>query len=214
MFNLGISELLNLLPAILIGLTFHEFAHGKVAMALGDPTPKITGRDTLNPLKHIDPVGFILLMVAGFGWAKPVLINPQYFKKPRRDEVLVALAGPAANFIIVLFSLLLLKLLIMSSANNATVYYLAVFLKYLLIINLSLMIFNLLPFPPLDGSRVILNLFNTSAETRIKFYRYGSWAFLTLIMLDRITGLDILPIGRMVQSIGNALASLFGMQLF
>jgi len=213
MFNLGV-ELFYLIPAILIGLTFHEFAHGKVAMALGDPTPRITGRDTLNPIKHIDPVGFILLMVAGFGWAKPVLINPQYFKKPRRDEVLVALAGPAANFIIVLVSLLLLRILIFSSADSAPAYYLAVFLKYLFIINLSLMLFNLLPFPPLDGSRVILNLFDTSAETRLKFYRYGSWAFLALIMLDRLTGLEILPIGPMVQSMGNALASLFGMQLF
>lgn len=217
MFNLG-SELFYIIPAILICLTFHEFAHGKVAMALGDPTPRLTGRDTLNPIKHIDPIGFVLLMVAGFGWAKPVLIDTRNFKKPRRDEVLVALAGPAANFVLAMISLTVMWLFLINSDNFDIPIFLYKFLIYMIRIDLALMVFNLLPFPPLDGSRVILNLFNTSAETRIKFYRYGSWGLLAIIMLDRIvqqnTGISLLPIGNMVSAVGNAMSSLFGMRLF
>src|SRR5512136_662864 len=104
MLNLSLKELLQVLPAVLIGLTIHELAHAFVALKLGDDTPRMLGRITLNPLKHIDLVGFVLLVVAGFGWAKPVIINRANLKKPVRDDILIALAGPLSNLA---FSLLL-----------------------------------------------------------------------------------------------------------
>jgi len=210
MFQLSLAELAYLIPAILIALSFHEYAHGRTAMALGDNTPVETGRNTLNPLKHIDPVGFVLLMVAGFGWAKPVLINPGNFKRPRRDELLVALAGPGANFMLVLVTLILMKVMILSTWVNPVMVALFNFLYYMLFINLSLMLFNLLPFPPLDGSRILMNLLpNISQEQRFHFFRYGSWFFLALILLQRFTGKDIIPIGRWVQGLARGLMSLF-----
>lgn len=208
MLNLSFQDLLLILPAILIGLTFHEYAHGRVAMALGDNTPELMGRNTLNPLKHIDPVGFILLMIAGFGWAKPVMVDPRNFKKPRRDEILVSIAGPLANLAIVLIAMLLLKLTL-SVATQPSAYWLN-FLLYVVFINLSLMLFNLLPIPPLDGSRVLLNLLSDENRQKARsFFRYGSWIFLLIILSERVTGIDILPIGKWVRTLSYLLLELF-----
>src|SRR5512136_2568000 len=100
MLNLSLKELLQVLPAVLLGLTIHELAHAFIALKLGDDTPKLLGRLTINPIKHIDPIGFILLLVAGFGWAKPVIINRQNLKRPVRDDILIAVAGPLANLLL------------------------------------------------------------------------------------------------------------------
>src|SRR5512136_1227708 len=116
MLNLSLKELLQVLPAVLIGLTIHELAHAFVALKLGDDTPRMLGRITLNPLKHIDLVGFILLVVAGFGWAKPVIINRSNLKHPFRDDVLIALAGPAANLLFAVALVLVLKLVVSLAA--------------------------------------------------------------------------------------------------
>ena len=153
---------LLLLPAIIIGLTFHEAAHGYVSYWLGDPTPKLQGRLSLNPIRHIDPIGFLALFFAGFGWGQPVEINPMYYKHRRRDELLVAMAGVVTNFIIALVASLALKLLI-----NANGWYFSgiteiffYILYYIVAINIMLMIFNLLPVPPLDGFGVLTQIFN------------------------------------------------------
>ncbi|RUM43485.1 MAG: site-2 protease family protein [Desulfurobacterium sp.] len=150
-------EFLVMLPAVLWAITIHEFAHGIVAYKLGDPTPRITGRLTLNPLAHLDLIGFLALLLVHFGWAKPVLVNPQNFRKLSRKtaEVLVAFAGPLANFLSAFVSLLLLKYLPFASLPlniSEPLYYMV---KYSVLINVAFGVFNLLPIPPLDGSKIL-----------------------------------------------------------
>ncbi len=152
-----ITELIVSLPAILWAITVHEFAHGYVAYKLGDPTPKLQGRLTLNPFVHLDILGFIALILAHFGWAKPVVVNPRNFVKlgPRWGEVLVAFAGPLANFVSAFFSVLLLKYFPFSYLPLSLSEPLVLILKYSVFINVAFGIFNLLPVPPLDGSKIL-----------------------------------------------------------
>ncbi|WP_456455664.1 site-2 protease family protein [Thermovibrio sp.] len=152
-----IIDLIVSLPAILWAITIHEFAHGFVAYKLGDPTPKLQGRLTLNPLAHLDLLGFIALILAHFGWAKPVVINPRNFIKlgPRWGEVLVAFAGPLANFFSAFLSVLLLKYFPFTYLPLSISEPLILVLKYSVFINAAFGIFNLLPIPPLDGSKIL-----------------------------------------------------------
>ncbi len=152
-----IIDLIVSLPAILWAITIHEFAHGFVAYKLGDPTPKLQGRLTLNPLAHLDLLGFIALILAHFGWAKPVVINPRNFIKlgPRWGEVLVAFAGPLANFFSAFLSVLLLKYFPFTYLPLSISEPLILVLKYSVFINAAFGVFNLLPIPPLDGSKIL-----------------------------------------------------------
>ena len=157
-----ISMLLSL-PIILLSLSLHETAHGYAAYRLGDPTARNLGRLTLNPLRHLDPMGFVCMLLAGFGWATPVPINSRYFKKPRRDIALVGLAGPLSNLLLAVVFLLLLRfvgfgwlatLAFQSELQFNLAYFTVLFLYYGVYMNVTLAIFNLLPVPPLDGSRI------------------------------------------------------------
>ena len=162
-----VIHLLLSLPIILFALSLHETAHGYVASRLGDPTAKSLGRLTLNPIKHLDPIGFICMLLFGFGWATPVPINSRYFKKPRRDMALCAIAGPVSNLLAAVCfaflygaALLVLNLIAVKAGfPNETTRMLAehflVFLYYGVALNVTLAVFNLLPIPPLDGSRII-----------------------------------------------------------
>lgn len=145
------------LPALLLAITFHEFAHGKVADLFGDPTPRWNGRLTLNPIKHIDPIGFIMLLVFRFGWAKPVPVNPSYFKNRRLGMFWVSIAGPLSNITLAVITLLTMRLILISNPLN---YYGLSwqFLQTFYIYNLVLAVFNLLPFPPLDGSKILSSI--------------------------------------------------------
>ncbi len=137
--------------SFVVCLSMHEFAHAWAATALGDPTPKEMGRLSLNPIKHIDPIGTIFFFIVGFGWGNPVVFNPQNFKNEKLDAVLVALAGPLANLIIAIVLGLIFRMLPVGSPF-------AEFLLLVIAINIIWMVFNLIPIPPLDGSH-ILNLF-------------------------------------------------------
>ena len=157
-----ISMLLSL-PIILLSLSVHETAHGYMAYRLGDPTARNLGRLTLNPLKHLDPMGFICMLLAGFGWANPVPINSRYFRKPRRDIALVGVAGPLSNLLLALVFLLLLRFIgfgwlvtlpLRTQLQANLVYFTVLFLYYGVYMNVTLAVFNLLPVPPLDGSRI------------------------------------------------------------
>ncbi len=157
MFQDWILTFLISLPAILWAITVHEFAHGYVAYKLGDPTPKIQGRLTLNPIAHLDLFGFIALILVHFGWAKPVVVNPALFRKldRRTGELLVALAGPMANFVSAFLSMLVLKHFPFSSLPPSVSEPLFLILKYSVFINVAFGVFNLLPIPPLDGSKIL-----------------------------------------------------------
>lgn len=215
MLGLSLPDMLRVIPAILIGLTVHELAHAFIALRLGDDTAKQLGRVTLNPLKHIDPVGFIMLLVAGFGWAKPVLVDRTKLKNPARDDVLIALAGPVANLLLAVVLVLLLRVvLFLVPFRSERTFNLVVgnFLAWITI-NVSLGFFNLLPIPPLDGSHVILNLLSSkNTATASLYFRYGSFALLAIIVIERLAKVDILPIGRMVNSAVMLLLRLVGLR--
>lgn len=177
-----------MIPGIIIGLSFHEFAHAWVACKLGDPTPKFQGRVTINPKAHVDPIGLIALLFAGFGWGVPVEINPSNFKNRRRDELLVSLAGVVMNLIVAIVFAIIIKILITAGGtqlwNSGLGNALWTILFYVIHINLVLMIFNLIPVPPLDGFSIITELFNLKhTELYYTVYNNGSFILLLLILL-------------------------------
>ena len=174
MFDLGF--LIISLPIILVTITIHEFAHAKVADMLGDPTPRMAGRLTLNPISHIDPIGFLMLIMVRFGWAKPVPINPYNFSDPRRGSLLVSLAGPFSNFIFAFILARLYRLLPISYGDL-----LPAIISYTIWINLALGVFNLIPVPPLDGSHV-LEYFLPYHQLE-NYYRLQQYGFIILITI-------------------------------
>ncbi|MBR6291078.1 MAG: site-2 protease family protein [Clostridia bacterium] len=213
-----ITRLLLSLPVILLALTVHEVSHGWVAMKLGDPTARNFGRLTLNPLKHLDPIGTVCMVLFGFGWARPVPINVRYFKKPRRDMALTALAGPASNFIMGFFGVLFYRILIAvfnsvigptTSEFAFNVANVIVTLFYLFAwLNLSLGLFNLIPIPPLDGSRIFLTFLPPKYYFGVmKYERYIMLAFMILLY----TGIVTTPLGWLVGRIFSGMNYLVGL---
>ena len=140
--------------ALLVAITIHEFSHSLAADRLGDPTPRINGRLTLNPLAHLDLIGTLILLLTNFGWGKPVPIDPYNLENPRRDEALISLAGPISNLILAIILSFFLRIISISSVWP--IFHLI--LSPVIILNVSLCIFNLLPFPPLDGSKIFFGL--------------------------------------------------------
>lgn len=182
-----LMNMLMTLPAIIIGLSFHEYAHAIVSYKLGDPTPKMQGRVTINPMAHIDPLGLAALIFAGFGWGVPVQINPANYANRRKGELLVSLAGVTMNLIIaVLFAVIAKVLLVTLGAATLSVSWggvLWTMIMYVIQINLVLMIFNLIPCPPLDGFSIIAEIFNLKTTNFYwTVYRYGDWILMALII--------------------------------
>ena len=186
-----ITSMLIMLPGIIVGLSFHEFAHGFVSYRLGDPTPKIQGRLTINPMAHIEPVGFIALLLCGFGWGVPVMIDPTYYKHKRRDELFVSLAGVVMNLIIAVAFAFFIRLLFAAGIGGSDLgdILIRIFVQ-VAVINLVLMIFNLIPVPPLDGFGIITQIFDLRKyDWYHKIYDYGFYILLALIVFgitDRI----------------------------
>jgi Zn-dependent protease len=175
------------LPAIIIALTFHEYAHGRMAYALGDDTAARMGRLTLSPFPHLDPIGFFMLVFAHFGWAKPVPFNPNNFYSHvnrKRGTLLVALAGPMMNLSLAVAGAFLWKVMLMAPSNEWLTI-LIVMVQNLVGINLILAAFNLIPVPPLDGSKILAGLLPDSAGQIIyALERYGFVILLLLIMTN------------------------------
>lgn len=188
----GFINKLLFLPGIIIGITFHEAAHGYVSHWLGDPTPKNQGRLSLNPLAHIDPMGFIALLLVGFGWGKPVMIDPRYYKNPKRDELLVSLAGVTTNLIIAIIFAVIQILLIEAGITyslGSTWNMLNLMIQYVVFVNLVLMCFNLLPIPPLDGFSVITQLFDLRRyDWYYKLYSNGFFILMALVFIGALDG--------------------------
>lgn len=199
--NSFITELIILAPPLLLALTFHEFAHGFVAYRLGDPTAKTAGRLTLNPIKHLDPIGTLAFFFIKIGWAKPVPVNPRYFRNPKKDMLWVALAGPLTNLLLAVVSALLAKFIwLLASLLSYSVILEAILvpLNAMLIasvwINLVLCIFNFLPIPPLDGSRILVGLLpHDLARSYLKIEKYGFILILILAFSGVLSKL-ILPL--------------------
>lgn len=187
-------SLLYTLPAIIIGLTVHEWAHAFAADKLGDPTAKNLGRMTLNPFAHIDLFGFLCLLVVGFGWAKPVPVNPRNFKNYRRDDIIVSLAGIAMNLVVAFFATILFYFGVYRWNLGSNEAFYTIFLS-IVTINLSLAAFNLLPIYPLDGSHVFESLFMRYIPKFFMFLRqYGQYILIALL----VSGLVSTVLGTVV----------------
>ncbi len=196
----GITEYimarLLILPGIIIGLSFHEFGHAFASMKLGDPTPKLQGRVSLNPAAHIDPVGFVSLLLLGFGWGKPVQIDPRWYRHRRRDEIIVGLAGVTMNLLLaVVFAAIMSAYYKQAGAflNTDAGSMILQMLIGCVQINLVLMIFNLLPVPPLDGFGIITQIFRLDRKPWFpRVYQLGPMLLLILIILD-VTSMVLTP---------------------
>ena len=195
--NFNWTNILYSLPGIIIGLTVHEFSHAFVADKLGDGTARAQGRLTLNPFYHIDPIGMVFILFAGFGWAKPVQFDMRNLKSPKRDRILIALAGPLSNLILGIVFLFVIKLFFTFLYFLPETLYIILFrlLFYISVINLGLFIFNMLPIPPLDGSHVFLSGLNLSSGVERKITQYGTLALFAVIIIENIIDIDLLPIG-------------------
>ncbi len=184
--------------ALLPALTFHEWAHGYMAYKLGDATAKADGRLSLNPLDHLDPFGTLMLLIMGFGWAKPVPVNTRHFKKPRRDFALTALAGPMMNFIVALISAFLFVLtwyiVGYNDLTGITSDAILMIFDYSMVFNIGLGLFNLIPLPPLDGSNILMCMLPNSLAAKYSRVRYYSgYIFIGLILLQYVPVLDFIP---------------------
>lgn len=173
---INIESLVYTIPAALIAITLHEYAHGYVSYKLGDPTPKQMGRLSLNPLAHLDPIGTLCLVFFHFGWAKPVCVNPYYYKNPKKGMILVGLAGPLMNFILAFVSALFMAIIMKKTGGyvGSFTYYLFNFLNVCYVLNIGLGVFNLIPFPPLDGAKIVGGLLPDHIYFNfMKYERYG-----------------------------------------
>ena len=188
------ANLLLWLPGVLYAMTIHEFFHGYAALKLGDPTPKLSGRLTLNPLKHIDWFGFIALIIAHIGWAKPVPVNPYYFRNPKRDMGMVALAGPLSNIGSALIIGLFLRFAYPLMITNPVTKVLFLMLLFTVMVNLFFAFFNLIPLHPLDGSHILESLLPPEYALRYReMARYSPFILLGIIFISyMIPGLNIL----------------------
>ena len=195
------------LPGLIIAMVIHEYAHARMAVALGDFTPRLMGRLTLDPRAHIDPIGLIMLFLVRFGWAKPVTINPNNFKQPRRDDILVSVAGPAANLIIAFITLFLLVLFtkVAGYPSTGAIYV----LRLIIIYNINFAIFNMIPIPPLDGSHILRELLQR--DLAYQFDRLERYSFLILIVFLMTPILDwvFVPMQKMIWQLFTMLLGIF-----
>lgn len=188
------------LIVIFLTMPIHEWAHGYTAVKLGDNTPKWQGRLSLNPFAHIDYIGALCILAFGFGWAKPVGVNPRNFRNTKRDMAIVAFAGPLSNLILALVSLLLCNLVLLGSAE--VLWYIAMILFIIAEINVSLAVFNLIPIPPLDGSRLLAAFLPDRIYYTIM--QYERYIFIALIALLYVGVLDV-PLSFLSNKVFNGL---------
>lgn len=191
--------------AIIVALTVHEFSHAFMANKLGDPTAERSGRLTLNPLAHIDPLGFLMLIVAGFGWGRPVPFNPHNLRAPRWGPTIVAFAGPFSNLVQFFVCGAVLRYLVGAGFESGNL--LVVFLGLLMVINGVLFVFNLIPIPPLDGSKLLFSILSAPKYDRARFLleTRGPFILLTFIILDNFLGVRVLSsvLGGMLRILTN-----------
>lgn len=211
MENFDLIRTLKFLPGIILGLTVHEFSHAFVANKCGDSTSKDQGRITLNPLKHIDPLGFILIIFAGFGWAKPVQFNEENLRNPKTDVIKISIAGPLSNAVLAMVLSVLLSILSMVvPVDHGSWQVVIEVFRWAIYINWMLFIFNLIPLPPLDGSHLLFFPLRKYPALYEGLYKYGSLLLFGLIIATVITKINFLPILPVIQFLGDGFLSLVG----
>jgi Zn-dependent protease len=207
-----IQRILKYLPGIIIGLTIHEYSHALVARLCGDHTSYDQGRVTLNPFKHIDALGFIMLLVAGFGWAKPVQFNEHNLRNPKTDVIKIAVSGPMSNAIMamLLSGIFSLCIYLAPLHQSQTVRLIFEMLLYAIYINWGLFVFNLIPLPPLDGSHLLLYPLRRFPVIYDRLYKYGSLVLFGLLIVASISKTNILPIWPAIRFLGEGFLHIVG----
>ena len=186
LFRLSPEVLVLLIPVLLFALVFHEFSHGWVANKLGDPTAKNQGRLTLNPIAHLDPIGSMMILFVGFGWAKPVPVDSRYLANPRKDMMKIAFAGPASNLLLAFLGGILIRL---TGYAGPLTSMLILFTQ----INISLAVFNMIPIPPLDGSQIFSGIMiRRNPQLVMQLQMYGPQILMGLILFGMFSGISII----------------------
>lgn len=197
-FQAQLQSLVFTAPVVLLAIVCHECAHGWVSYKLGDPTAKNAGRLTLNPFKHLDPLGALCMLLFHIGWANPVPINPWYYKDRKKGIIYVSLAGPVANFIVAFVSLFIRGLLVRFGTPTSTfIWVLCQLCYYSSVVNVGLGLFNLVPIPPLDGSKVLGELWGNANDFYWRYQNYWRW----ILLLSVVTGVFSLPLGMLNSAI-------------
>ncbi len=193
-----LKELAYMIPVILISLTLHEYGHARTAYLCGDPTAKNLGRMTLNPIAHIDPIGFLSLLLFGFGWAKPVPVNSRNFRHYKRDEALVSLAGVAMNLLLMILASGILIVIVRRFPSALSNSALITILMYFISLNVTLFVFNLIPIYPLDGYHLFELAFARVLPAKVFWFlrRYGNWLLIALLLLFSRTGFSPISLMR------------------
>ena len=207
MFDFNIMQIVAGLPGLIIAMVIHEYAHARVAVSLGDFTPCLTGRLTLNPKAHIDPIGLVMLFLVHFGWAKPVMINTYNFRNPRRDDILVSLAGPGANLITAFVALVVLLAYNSFVGGMSTGVY---WVLYLIIeYNIGFAIFNMIPLPPLDGSHVLKQLLPYHLQHKLDGFERYSFLILIVLLMTPVLSMILVPCRELVWTLFSLILSPF-----
>jgi Zn-dependent protease len=198
----SLDVLLAAVIALLVGLTFHEFSHALVADELGDGRPRAMGRLTLNPIPHIDPIGAVMLLIAGFGWAKPVMVNPYALRNGVRSMWLVAAAGPVANFVVAIGFAVIYRVLDLAGIEGG---FLVSLVRNVVLLNVLLALFNFIPIPPLDGYNAVLSFL--PPRTAMTVQRYAPYGILVLLLLIILPNS---PLGLLFRAVAGITGVLIG----
>ena len=205
MFGFDLQEMLLGIPGLVIAMTFHEYAHARAAVSLGDFTPRLMGRLTLNPTAHIDPIGLLMLFLVRFGWAKPVMINPSNFRQPKRDDILVSLAGPMMNLFLGFVAFYVMLLINAHRLDVSQITY--TIIQMIFVYNVNFAIFNMLPIPPLDGSHILRNLLPPDLAYRYQSIERYSILIMIVLIATPILSVVLMPLFRLVYGFYKVLGS-------
>lgn len=190
--GLSLIMIIASIPALIIAAAGHEYAHAKAADLLGDPTPRMMGRLTMNPFVHLDLIGSLALIIGGFGWAKPVVVNPTNFKDPRTDDMIVSIAGPMANLVMAFIGYVVMRCLEAANLLGNDSLYLVLFL--IVVYNINFAILNLMPVPPLDGSHILMNFLPLKWQIHVARFSMVSLLILIVILNSPIASHIFVPL--------------------